>query len=83
MVLAKHTSNAIDSSVLPEDIVTTIDGGPDPQTAQVQMSIMSCAEHGGQLVVQVDITNAEYSVDSYKSSGNHPSDILINVLKAA
>jgi len=44
---------------------------------------MSCAEHGGQLVMQVDTTNAEYSADSYKSSGNHASDILIKVVKAA
>jgi len=34
-VLAKHTSNAVSSSVLLEDIATTMDGGPDPQTAQV------------------------------------------------
>jgi hypothetical protein len=82
-VLAKHTSNAVNSSVLLEDIATTIDGGPDLQTAQVQKSIMSCAEHGGQLIVQVNTTNAEYSADSYESSGNRPSDNLIKVVKAA
>lgn len=79
----QHTNNAVNSSVLVKDIATTIDGGPDPQTAQVQKSIMSCAEHGGQLVVQLDTTNAEYRANSYKSTGNQPSDILIKVVKAA
>lgn len=80
-VLAKHTSNIVNSSVLLEDMATTIDGGPDATDTDKQKAIIHCAEHGGQLVVKVNTSNPAYSSADYKSSGNKPSEMLVKVVK--
>jgi hypothetical protein len=65
-----------------EDIATTIDGGATATAQDQQKAIIGCAEHGGQLVVKVNTSNAAYSSDAYKASGNKPQDILIKVVRA-
>ncbi|CAK7223420.1 hypothetical protein SBRCBS47491_005202 [Sporothrix bragantina] len=82
LVLAKHTDNTVNSSVLLEDMATTIDGGPDATDADKQKKIFHCAEHGGQLVVTANTSNPAYSSAEYKSSGNQPKEIMIKVVKA-
>ena len=80
-VLAKHTSNAVNSSVLLEDMASTIDGGPDATDAAKQKAVIHCAEHGGQLLITANTSNPAYSSDAYKSSGNKPTDILVKIVK--
>ncbi|RKU47839.1 hypothetical protein DL546_008112 [Coniochaeta pulveracea] len=76
MVLAKHTDNAINSSVLLEDIATTIDGGATATAQDQQKAIIGCAAHGGQLVVKVDTKNPAYGSDAYKASGDLVDDVV-------
>ncbi|CAK7205466.1 hypothetical protein SEUCBS139899_008241 [Sporothrix eucalyptigena] len=80
-VLAKHTNNAVNSSVLLEDMASTIDGGSDATDAQKAKAIIHCAEHGGQLVITANTSNPAYSSAAYKASGNHPTDMMVKVVK--
>ncbi|XXG95202.1 hypothetical protein Hte_001462 [Hypoxylon texense] len=78
---AKHLDNTVDSSVLFEDIATTIDGGE--ATAVHQASIVDCLTEGGSLGVLVNATNAAYSAATYTSAGYTPQGILIKIVSSA
>ncbi|KAI6083746.1 hypothetical protein F4821DRAFT_262617 [Hypoxylon rubiginosum] len=78
---AKHLNNTVDSSVLFEDIATTIDGGET--TAAHQASIVDCLTEGGSLGVLVNSTNAAYSAATYTSAGYTPQGILIKIVSGA
>ncbi|WYZ35495.1 hypothetical protein EsH8_X_000142 [Colletotrichum jinshuiense] len=59
---AKHIDNTVDSSVLFEDIASTIDGG----TGTVKSAaIIDCLTQGGSLAVQYNLTHPAYSTATY------------------
>ncbi|OAA56279.1 hypothetical protein SPI_07890 [Niveomyces insectorum RCEF 264] len=78
LALAKHINAAANSSVLFEDIATTIDGGL-PATA---IGIISCLGSGGSLGVLVNQSNPAYSSLSYLASGATSDGILIKIVKS-
>ena len=56
-VAVKYVDRTIGSSVLIEDITTTIDGGEKAAAEQKAKFIISCGADGGMLAVQVNTTN--------------------------
>ncbi|KAI1771427.1 hypothetical protein F4818DRAFT_204031 [Hypoxylon cercidicola] len=78
---AKHLDNEVDSSVLFEDIATTIDGGET--TAAHKASIVDCLTEGGSLGVLVNATHPAYSAATYTSAGYTPNGILIKIVSSA
>lgn len=75
----KHIDDTIDSSVLIEDIATTIDGGEKATAEQEAKAIISCGADGGTLAIQVSTANPAYRADSYVKAGWNTSGILVKV----
>ncbi|KAK4444322.1 hypothetical protein QBC34DRAFT_487857 [Podospora aff. communis PSN243] len=81
-VLAKHTSNRVNSSVSYDEMANTIDGGVDATEEQRKNSILGCGTGGGQLVVQINASNPVYKTEAYKTTTGVPRDILIKVVSS-
>ncbi|KAI0441244.1 hypothetical protein F4803DRAFT_563222 [Xylaria telfairii] len=79
LATAKHLNDTVNSSVLFEDIATTIDGGENATDAQKMAAIIGCLTDGGSLGVLVNSTNPAYGTATYLSSGYTPDGILIKI----
>ncbi len=81
MVLAKHITPRYNSSILWEDIATTIDGGPTASANDVKSSLLGCGTHGGQVGVKVNASNPAYSADDYKAGKGRTEGIVIKIVR--
>lgn len=79
-VTAKHISMAVNSSVLYEDVATTIDGGPDATPEQADEALIGCDTEGGSLGVLVNSTHPTYNSTAYKTLSAVTSGIVIKVV---
>lgn len=77
LAVAKHLNEKIDSSVLFEDIATTIDGG-----GKSKQGIISCLDKGGSLGVVANSSNPAYNSLDYLASGAEPDGILIKIVSS-
>lgn len=77
LALAKHLNMNVDSSVLFEDIATTIDGSDDST-----QGIISCISNGGSLGVLVNSSNPSYNSLDYLASGAEPDGILVKIVNS-
>ncbi|KAK1750484.1 hypothetical protein QBC47DRAFT_365367 [Echria macrotheca] len=82
MVLAKHTSARLNTTVLYEDIANTLDGGEKPTDAQLKASVLGCGKNGGQVGLIYNATNAAYTSETYKAWKATPSGLVIKVVRA-
>ncbi|KAK4456792.1 hypothetical protein QBC42DRAFT_280557 [Cladorrhinum samala] len=83
VVLAKHTSARLNTTVLAEDIANTLDGGENSTAEQVRNSILGCGENGGQVGLIYDKDNKAYNSETYKGWKATPSGLVIKVVHAA
>ncbi|KAH8898659.1 hypothetical protein GQ53DRAFT_816894 [Thozetella sp. PMI_491] len=83
LVLAKHTSAQLNTTVLYQDIANTLDGGEKATAEQKQNSILGCGKNGGQLGLVYDKNNTVYNTDTYKTWKATPSGLVIKVVHAA
>lgn len=83
LALAKHIDSSKNSSVLFEDIATTIDGGPSAADPDKQKAIIGCLGSGGSLGVLINGANPAYSSDTYKKAGYTPDGILVKIVANA
>ncbi|KAK3997775.1 hypothetical protein QBC44DRAFT_363967 [Cladorrhinum sp. PSN332] len=83
IVLAKHTSARLNTTVLAEDIANTLDGGEGATPDQIQNSILGCGENGGQVGLIYDKNNQAYNDERYKGWKATPSGLVIKVVRAA
>ncbi|KAJ3495555.1 hypothetical protein NLG97_g3308 [Lecanicillium saksenae] len=83
LALIKHINPNVNSSVLYEDIATTIDGGEKATPAQQAASLIGCMTDGGSEGVLVNTTNPAYSTDEYKTAGYTPDGVLIKIVHSA
>jgi len=82
LVLAKHISPSIKSSVLYEDIATTIDGGGLlARSEDLMNSLLGCGRGGGMVGFRVNTTNPLYESEEYKSLNAKPEGILIKIVR--
>ncbi|KAM0272160.1 hypothetical protein ACHAQH_008837 [Verticillium albo-atrum] len=81
LVLAKHVSPFVKSSVLYEDIASTIDGGEGATAAQRAKALIGCAKNGGQMGVAVNAKNAAYSSTEFKNSKAKADGIIVKLVK--
>ncbi|OIW25391.1 hypothetical protein CONLIGDRAFT_685237 [Coniochaeta ligniaria NRRL 30616] len=78
LALAKHVDPAVNTSVLFDDMATTIDGGGDTATdAQKRAAIIGCLSDDGSLGVVVNATNPAYVTEEYVASGYQPDPTAI------
>lgn len=85
MILGKHIDPKVNSTILFEDIATTIDGGDPatkPSAAKVKASLTGCGVNGGSMNVTVDKTRKEYKTAEYIKSKAVNSGIIIKIVKA-
>lgn len=80
LAVAKHIDSSKSSSVLFEDIATTIDGGPSATEPQKQAAVVGCLAAGGSLGVKVNTANPAYHTDKYTKAGYSWDGILIKVV---
>ncbi|KAK0750811.1 hypothetical protein B0T18DRAFT_455888 [Schizothecium vesticola] len=80
LVLVKHTSARLNSTVLSEDIANTLDRGENATDEQVKKSILGCGKSGGQVGVLYDKDNKAYNTDEFKNSKATPSGLVIKVV---
>lgn len=80
LALAKHIDSSKNSSVLFEDIATTIDGGATATAADKQKAIIGCLSSGGSLGVLVNSANPAYSSATYTAAGYTPDGILVKIV---
>lgn len=78
--LAKHIDSSKNSSVLFEDIASTIDGGERATDEQKKAAIIGCLSAGGSLGVKANLTNPAYSSDKYKAGNFSPEGIMIKIV---
>lgn len=75
--VAKKINMTYDSSVLFEDVATTIDGGTGP----IKLTgIHRCQTDGGSYGVRVNATNPAYSLPTYVDAGYVADGIIIKVV---
>lgn len=82
MATAKHIDSSLNSSVLFEDIATTIDGGVGANATQKAGAIIGCLASGGTLGVQVNATNAAYTASAYTGAGYVTGGIMIKIVSS-
>ena len=80
LVAVKHITDTIDSSVLYEDLATTIDGGEKATPEEQKKALLGCGTDGGAVGVQVNSTNPAYKAASYISAGYKTSGLLLKVV---
>jgi hypothetical protein len=83
LVAIKHINDTIDSSVLFEDVATTIDGGENATPEQQQNALLGCGTDGGAYGVQANLSNPAYSAASYVAAGYKTSGLLVKVVRNA
>ncbi|KAL8365069.1 hypothetical protein RB595_004063 [Gaeumannomyces hyphopodioides] len=81
LVLAKHVSPFVESSVLYEDIASTTDGGEYATEKQRSAALLGCAANGGQMGVAVNMANEAYSSQEFKDSKAGSDGIAIKLIK--
>jgi hypothetical protein len=81
IVLTKHITPRYNSSVLWEDIATTIDGGANPSASDVKASLLGCGTHGGQMGAKVNTDNPIYSANDFKSGILRAGGIVIKIVR--
>ena len=81
--LAKHLDTTDDTSVLFEDIATTLDGGERATDDLKAKAIIGCLTNGGSLGVLVNSSNPAYSSDTYTSSGYTTKGLLIKIVHSS
>jgi hypothetical protein len=71
LVLAKHTTPFVATSVLYEDLASTIDaiGG-----------LLECSENGGQMPVKANKTNSVYNSAECKATKARPDGVTIKLV---
>ena len=82
IVLAKHTSARLNTTVLYEDIANTLDGGEKATDEQKKNSILGCGKNGGQVGLVYDQNNKAYNSETYKGWKATPSGLVIKVVHA-
>lgn len=82
LVLSKHISQSLNSSVSYRDVADTIDGGESASDADKKNALIGCAEHGGQTLVKTNPNNLAYTTDEYKQNHYTPRGIIIKLVKA-
>ncbi|KAJ6445405.1 polyketide synthase [Purpureocillium lavendulum] len=80
LALAKHIDPDVNTSVLYEDIATTIDGGPSASEEEKAKALIGCSTSGGSLGVLVNETDPSYHTDKYEESGYTPEGIIIKIV---
>ncbi|KAK3347124.1 hypothetical protein B0T25DRAFT_593013 [Lasiosphaeria hispida] len=83
LVLVKHTSARLNTTVLYEDIANTLDGGEKATADQKKSSILGCGKNGGQLGLVYDKNNKAYNTETYKAWKATPSGLVIKVVHPA
>lgn len=83
LALAKHIDSSKNSSVLFEDIASTIDGGEKATDEDKKKAIIGCLASGGSLGVQANLDNKAYSSEKYKAAIYSPEGIMIKVVSNA
>lgn len=81
LVLIEQTGGRYTSSVLLEDIASTIDGGLNPTAASLQNSIMGCGTHGGMIGVQWNSSNPIYKSAQYLATKAKPDNLIMKVVR--
>lgn len=81
LVLIEQTSGRYNSSVLLEDIATTIDGGLNPTTASLANSILGCGTNGGMTGVQWNSSNPIYKSAKYLAIKAKPDNLIMKVVR--
>ncbi|KAK3302832.1 uncharacterized protein B0T15DRAFT_538348 [Chaetomium strumarium] len=83
LVLAKHVSPEVDSSVTYYDLARTIDGGgPDGTALERAASLLgSCGANGGQMGVTVNANDPAYHMPDYVSSGAKQEGIIVKLVR--
>ncbi|KAL8419453.1 hypothetical protein RB594_002608 [Gaeumannomyces avenae] len=81
LVLVKHVSPFVKSSVLYEDIASTIDGGREATEKQRSAALIDCAANGGQTGVAINNANRAYSSQEFKDSKARADGIVIKLVK--
>lgn len=79
LALAKHIDSSKNSSVLFEDIATTVDGGAKATDPEKQAAIIGCLSSGGLLGVQANVKNPIYTSDKYKAAHSSPDRVSVKV----
>ncbi|KAK4221943.1 hypothetical protein QBC38DRAFT_376165 [Podospora fimiseda] len=74
MILVKHTSARLNTTVLAEDIAKTLD--------DAEGGILGCGENGGQRGVIYDKGDQRYNDERYKSWKSTPEGLVIKVVRA-
>ncbi|KAG6015198.1 hypothetical protein E4U54_004009 [Claviceps lovelessii] len=82
LALAEHINARISSSILYEDIASTIDGGKDATGDEKKASLAGCGSNGGQLGVKANKANPLYNTVEYAKLGAFPEGIVIKLVKA-
>jgi len=82
LILVKHTSARLNSTVLALDIANTLDGGENATDEQRAKSLLGCGTNGGQMGLVFDASNPAYTGETYKSWKTTPSGLVIKVVRA-
>ncbi|KAG6001333.1 hypothetical protein E4U21_004431 [Claviceps maximensis] len=82
LALAEHVNARISSSILYEDLASTIDGGKGASVDAKMAALAGCGANGGQLGVKVDKANPLYNTVEYRQSGAIPDGIIVKLVKA-
>jgi hypothetical protein len=83
LVTAKHIDTSVNTSVLFEDIATTMDGGVGATPAQQAEVLLGCGTDGGAMGVQVNATHPTYSSPAYQALNAETYGIIIKVVSSA
>lgn len=82
LILVKHTSARLSSTVLALDIANTLDGGENATDEERAKSLLGCETNGGQMGLVFDASNPAYTGETYKSWKTTPSGLIIKVVRA-
>ncbi len=82
LVSIKHIDDAVDSSVLFEDIATAIDGGEKAAPEQQSLALLGCGTNGGALGVRANASNPAYDAAAYVAAGYKTTGLLVKVVSS-
>lgn len=80
LALGKHINSSKNSSVLFEDIATTIDGGATATDPEKQKAIVGCLSSGGSLGVRFNSSNPAYLSATYAEAGYTPDGVMVKIV---
>ncbi len=81
LALAKHINPRVNSSVLYQDLATTIDGGENASDEEKNKALLGCTTNGGMMGVIADPADPAYNTPDYKNSKAKPSGIIVKLVR--